>query len=202
MTTPTRSLALRLSAALACATWLAGAAAQEIAKPAASSPPEGTRSHDTVPAARSVAVAPAGGGTITAAPIAPDGTFRITGLAPGAYRLAVTSTTVPKQTQGATFGERVNAGLSAAGSAVAVGESQVRHEAAMDSVRNVKRAAGPDTGAEPPAAARSKIDGGMPNRISMNVSVGRQTQGLELDGGTMAVEVGGDGVITGRVVPR
>ena len=71
-----------------------------------------------------------------------------------------TKVTPPKQTQGATFGEKVNQGLHAAGSAVSQGASLVG-------------------GALPGGAIISarQISNSMPNRISMNVTVARQTQG-------------------------
>lgn len=84
-------------------------------------------------------------------------------------------------------GRRVNAGLQAAGNAVAsgaaryhllLGGSSLPDErtlaALMDRIEQT-RPSNPD---EVRAAIRSmKIDGGMPNRISMKVSVGKQTQG-------------------------
>lgn len=65
-----------------------------------------------------VTVTPVGGGATKTASIAEGGAFSLTGLAPGRYRVALTTT---KQTQGATFGEKVNQGLHAAGSAVSQG---------------------------------------------------------------------------------
>jgi hypothetical protein len=134
--------------------------------------------------ARSVAVAPVAGGPTTAVPIAADGSFSAAGLAPGPYRLAVTSVTVPRQTQGATFGEKVNAGLHAAGSAISQGASLVG---------GASPAAGTATG----QAARASDS--MPSRISMNVTVGKQTQRAIVDDSVIAVEVGTDGTLAGRV---
>ncbi len=156
--------------------------------------------------ARSVAVAPMPGGTVTAAPIATDGSFRLAGLAPGRYRLAVTTTAVAKQTQGATFGEKVNSGLHAAGSAVAQGATLARHEAAKNSVGNIRGRAAPeaDAGTPPAEAARGGINGinqGMPNRISMNVTIARQTQPVVVDDTVIEVDVGPDGALAGRVLP-
>lgn len=136
--------------------------------------------------ARSVAVAPAAGGVITAAPVGPDGSFRVTGLEPGPYRLALTSTSVPKQTQGATFGEKVNQGLHAAGSAIQQGASLSRRE--QTSGANAK-------------GGINGINGGMPNRISMNVTTPKQTRQMVVDETVMDVEVGADGVLQGRVSP-
>jgi hypothetical protein len=70
------------------------------------------------------------------------------------------ATTVSKQTQGATFGEKVNQGLHAAGGALSQGASLVG-------------------GALPGGAVISakQLSQGMPNRISMNVTVAKQTQG-------------------------
>ena len=154
--------------------------------------------------ARSVALAPVGGGSITGAPVAADGSFRVAGLTPGAYRLAITSTTVPKQTQGATFGEKVNSGLHAAGSAIQQGAALSRHEVAKNTVGNIRAreaAPQPATSPAPPSetARINDINAGMPNRISMNVTVARQTQRLVVDESVIDVEVGADGVLSGRV---
>lgn len=70
------------------------------------------------------------------------------------------SNNTPKQTQGSTFGEKVNAGLHAAGGAIASGSSII--------------------GASLPGGAvisARGMDNSMPNRISMNVTVAKQTQG-------------------------
>lgn len=42
----------------------------------------------------------------------------------------------------------------------------------------------------------------MPNRISMNVTVGRQTRPAELDGAPIEVDVGADGTLSGRVAAQ
>lgn len=161
--------------------------------------------------ARYVTATPASGGQAVSAAIASDGSFRIARLAPGPYRLSITSgTTAAKQTQGATFGEKVNSGLQAAGSAVAQGASTgaAKHDTAKNSVGNVRgREATPatepatDTSTSSPATQKgiNNINGGMPNRISMNVTVARQTQRIEVDGAPVAVEVGADGQLSGRV---
>jgi hypothetical protein len=125
----------------------------------------------TVPAAasaaRSVILTPAAGGLSTAVPLAADGSFKATGLSAGEYVLKVVSVTVTKQTQGATFGEKVNQGLHAAGGVVSQGAKQ---------------------GATPNS---------MPNRISMNVTVGKRTMPLDVDGGGSPVTVGADGSLAG-----
>jgi len=128
--------------------------------------------------ARSVGIAAASGGTTVGVPIAADGSFRAVGLAPGVYRLAVTSTPVAKQTQGATFGEKVNAGLHAAGSALSQGASLL--------------------GSSSPSS-RTIDPNSMPNRISMNVTVAKRTQQVFVDDTVVTVEVGEDGVLAGRV---
>lgn len=115
--------------------------------------------------ARSVMLAPLAGGNGVAVPIASDGSFKLADLAPGRYRLAISSTAVAKQTQGATFGEKVNAGLASAGKV-------------------------------------NDINGGMPNRISMNVTVARQTQSMQIDGAPIEVDVGQDGSLTGRATAQ
>lgn len=157
--------------------------------------------------AKSVIVAPVAGGDGVAVPIAGDGTFRIEGLQPGRYRLVVSSTPVAKQTQGATFGEKVNAGLHAAGSAVATGVgSKTKHETVKNSVGNIRRESAPPA---PPAtptpmddAAKLKIDGGMPNRISMNVTVPKQVHVVDLDGAPVEVDVDPSGRLSGTATAR
>lgn len=135
--------------------------------------------------AKSVLLAPVSGGDGFAVPIGADGSFRADGLKPGRYRLAVSSVTVPKQTQGATFGEKVNAGLHAAGSAVAQGAGKSRHDTAKNSIGNIR--------------AR---ESGMPNRISMNVTIPKQSHVLDVDGAPVEVEVDGSGSLAGRTSPR
>jgi hypothetical protein len=120
--------------------------------------------------ARSALLTPSAGGLTTAVPIAADGSFRASGLAAGSYSLKLSSVTVPRQTQGATFGEKVNAGLQAAGGALAQG-------AARSNVNN--------------------INGGMPNRISMNVTVAKRVMPLVVDGDGTDVTVGSDGLLEG-----
>ncbi len=160
--------------------------------------------------AKSAAVAPVGGGPITAVPIGSDGWFRAAGLPPGAYRLAITSVTVPRQTQGATFGEKVNAGLHAAGSALAQGASLTggavpassKHDTAKNSVGNIRaREAGspPDDAGTVANAQAVQPVSSMPNRISMNVTVARQTQRVIVDDTAIAIEVGRDGLLSGSV---
>ncbi|WP_243345636.1 hypothetical protein [Parabacteroides sp. FAFU027] len=72
----------------------------------------------------------------------------------------ITKVTTSKQTQGATFGKKVNQGIHAAGSAINQGATLVG-------------------GALPGGAIVSarQIPNSMPNRISMNVTVAKQTQG-------------------------
>jgi hypothetical protein len=114
-----------------------------------------------------VSILPVGGGEVVSVPLAADGSFKFTGLAPGRYQLALTSQVVTRQTQGATFGEKVNAGLQAAGGALA------------------------------PGANARDINGGMPNRISMNVTVPKQNLQMVVDGAPVAVDVAGDGQFSG-----
>jgi hypothetical protein len=121
----------------------------------------------------SVALTPAAGSPVTVTPISGDGTFRAVGLKPGHYQLSVRSLTVPRQTQQASFGEKVQSGLAQAGSAPAQG-----------------------------AAKSTPAPGSMPARISMNVTVARQTQAVDVDGKAIDVEVGPDGVVTGKVAAR
>jgi hypothetical protein len=153
--------------------------------------------------ARSVGIAPAAGGQVIGTPIAADGSFRAVGLAPGAYRLAVTSTSLAKQTQGATFGEKVNAGLHAAGSAIAQGAAKTKHDTAKNSVGNVRaREASTPGGTDADAASdagRLPDANSMPNRISMNVTVAKQTQQVIVDDTVVTIEVGADGILAGRV---
>lgn len=121
-----------------------------------------------------IAVTPVAGSATVSLPLAADGSFRVNGLASGRYRLAVLSGPVGKQTQGATFGEKVNAGLHAAGSAVSQGAS----------------------------LHKLGIDGSMPNRISMNVSVGKQNHVVDIDGPGVEVDVAAGQALTGRVTPH
>lgn len=121
--------------------------------------------------ARSVVLSPIGSGVSTAVPVAADGSFKAVDLPPGRYRLRLMSATVARQTQSANFGERVNAGMHAAGSAISQG-------------------------------ARSGINGinsSMPNRLSMNVTVARQTRPAEVDGDPIDVTVGDDGIAAGVI---
>lgn len=118
---------------------------------------------------QSVALVPVAGGNATLTPLAADGSFRAIGLASGHYQLSVRSLSVAKQTQQASFGEKVQSGLAQTGAALAQGK-----------VGN----------------------GNMPSRISMNVTVGRQTVPAEIDGAPIDVEVGSDGVLTGKVAAR
>lgn len=135
--------------------------------------------------AKSVLLAPVAGGDGVAVPIGADGSFRAEGLKPGRYRLAVSTVTVPKQTQGATFGEKVNAGLHAAGSAVAQGAEKSKHDTAKNSIGNIR--------------AR---ESGMPNRISMNVTIAKQNHVLDVDGAPVEVEVDASGSLSGRTSPH
>jgi hypothetical protein len=121
--------------------------------------------------ARSVAVAPAAGGYTVSVPIDSDGNFKLAGLKPGTYKLQLASVVVGKQTQTQSFGEKVNAGLGQTGNAVQQGAA-----------RNI-----------------NNINGGMPNRISMNVTVARQTGLAEVDGAPIGVSVGPDGNLSGKV---
>jgi hypothetical protein len=140
-------------------------AAPTAAGPAAAPMIGGALPGGAIVSARSVMLAPVAGGDGVAAPIAGDGSFKLAGLAPGRYRMAISSTAVAKQTQGATFGEKVNAGLASAGKV-------------------------------------NDINGGMPNRISMNVTVARQTQSMQVDGAPIEVDVGQDGGLTGRATAQ
>ena len=158
--------------------------------------------------ARYATAVPVSGGSAVSTPIAGDGSFNFAALTPGPYRLAIASSSVPKQTQGATFGEKVNAGLHAAGSAVSQGATTVtKHDTAMNSVGNVRgREAAPspapasDVSTTGQAAQKgvNGINGGMPNRISMNVTVARQTRTIDVDGAPLDVTVGADGNLAGR----
>jgi len=167
----------------------------------------GTVPGGAIVSAKSVIVAPVAGGDGVAVPIAGDGTFHIAGLKPGRYRLIVSSTPVAKQTQGATFGEKVNAGLHAAGSAMATGTgSKTKHDTAKNSVANVRRETAPPAPpvSPPPTedAAKLKVDGGMPNRISMNVTVPKQNYVVDVDGAPVEVDVDPSGSLSGTATAR
>ena len=135
-----------------------------------------------------VTVTPVGGGAATTASVDANGAFALTGLAPGHYHVALASVTVPKQTQGATFGEKVNAGVNAAGSAVSQGApaGEARHEMAKNSIGNIRGRIDPN-------------NGGMPARISMNLTVGRTSRVLEIDGAPVDIEIGADRRLTGVI---
>ena len=155
--------------------------------------------------ARSVTLAPVSGGTPVTVPIAADGTFRVTGLGPGRYRLSLASGNAAKQTQGATFGEKVNAGMASAGSAMASGVG-AKHDTAKNSVGNIRGREAPAS--DPAVDATSTVSSdkvgmnGMPNRISMNVTTPKQTYVVEVDGASVDLDVGPDGVLSGRVSVR
>jgi hypothetical protein len=209
---PPSAVAAALAATLISLCPVTSALAADVAKaPAAGAAlVGGALPGGAVISARSVAVAPVAGGPTTAVPITADGSFSAAGLAPGPYRLAVTSVTVPRQTQGATFGEKVNAGLHAAGSAISQGASLVggtspggaKHDTAKNSVGNVRaREAGvpADDAADTATGQAARASDSMPSRISMNVTVGKQTQRAIVDDSVIAVEVGTDGTLSGRV---
>ena len=142
----------------------------------------------TVISAVLVAAAPSPGGVRHEFPIDEAGSFSATGLKPGTYRLSLITTppsTMPKQAQGATVGEKVSSGLHAAGSAIQQGASaKTSHDTPKNGVGNV----------------RGRIDqNSMPNRISMNVTIAKRTQLLQIDGAPMDVIVGANGKLTGSV---
>lgn len=182
------SLGLAGSLTVALAQDVAAPAAGRTAQPASGAQLlGGALPGGAIISAKSVLLAPVSGGDGHAVPIAADGSFRAEGLEPGRYRLALSTVTVPKQTQGATFGEKVNAGLHAAGSAVAQGAglSKARHDIAKNSVGNIR--------------AR---DSNMPNRISMNVTTPKQAFVLDVDGAPVEVEIDATGSLAGRTSAR
>lgn len=180
------SLGLAGSLTVALAQDVAAPAAGRTAQPASGAQLlGGALPGGAIISAKSVLLAPVSGGDGHAVPIAADGSFRAEGLEPGRYRLALSTVTVPKQTQGATFGEKVNAGLHAAGSAVAQGAGMSRHDIAKNSVGNIR--------------AR---DSNMPNRISMNVTTPKQAFVLDVDGAPVEVEIDATGSLAGRTSAR
>ena len=121
--------------------------------------------------ARSIVLTPASGGPATVVPIAADGTFRAEGLKSGHYTLRVTSVSVAKQTQGTSFGEKVQSGLAQAGGALASGAQR---------------------------AGTPSPNNGMPNRISMTVTVARQApRTMDVDGMGLDLDIGADGMVSG-----
>lgn len=160
--------------------------------------------------ARVVTLTPVSGGETRSVPLAADGRFQASGLTPGHYRLGIRNAPVARQTQGATFGERVQAGLAQTGSAISQGASlTTKHDTAKNSIGNVRRETVADGSGSAPAGAQSsdaqgagKIDDSMPNRISMNVTVARRQFQLTVDGEPIEVEVGADGNLTGIAVAR
>lgn len=165
-----------------------------------------------------VSVTPLAGGGAVSTPVDAHGGFRLEGLSAGPHRLTVTSHKAAKQTQAVSFGERSRAAPppsadeSSTGSATTASAARNRPDTAKNTIRNVKaRTAAPPSGGVSsnspsggPAAAAGpmKIDGGMPNRISMNVSVGRMVQPIDVDGDGIVVEVGPDGVVEGQLSAR
>jgi hypothetical protein len=164
-----RSMAWQVSAASVLSLLVAGGAS-------ANPPPEGRAAvvggalpGGAIISARSIVLTPIAGGPATAAPIAADGSFRAGGLKAGHYTLRISSATAGKQTQTASFGEKVQSGLAQTGSALASGAQR----------------------------------GTMPQRISMNVTVGKRTsQPADVDGDGLDVEVGADGTLNGNATPR
>lgn len=170
--------------------------------------------------ARVVAVTPLVEGTPITVPTDASGAFRITGLAAGLYRVNLRQAGGGKSTQGATFGERVNRtrpGPSEPDEGETPTATVARHRGDLTTkaiILNVRaRTAAPPTtsvsstpagGGQAASAsyAKTKIDGGMPSRISMNVRVGRRVQPVDVDGDGVVVEVGPDGVLEGQLSAR
>jgi hypothetical protein len=139
--------------------------------------PGGAVLSSAVQGAKLVTLTPTGGGAPASAALGADGSFGFEGLAPGRYQLSLQSQRVPKQTQAPSFGERAKPGV--ARSAAAAG----------------------DTAVEGNAAKINSINAGMPNRISMNVTVARRTLAADVDGPAVEVEVGADGKLSGLAQP-
>jgi len=140
-----------------------------------------------------VLLTPVGGGKTVSCDLADDGSFELKGLKPGTYHLRISmNVTVPKQTQGATFGEKVNSGkASEAG-------NRAKHDTAKNSIGNIRARTG---GNETEGGAGKNVDnvnGGMPNRISMNVTVAKQNLTASEDGESVNVQVDEDGTLAGR----
>lgn len=146
--------------------------------------------------AKYVRLAPAAGGESITEMIGSDGAFRFSGLKPGSYQMTFLSeaaakrmsmnTSVPKQTQGTSFGEKVNAGLQQTGNAVASGAALSQHAAPASS------------GATSSQAAVARGIDSTPARISTNFTVGKQTGRLDVDGPGVTVTVGPDGSLSGH----
>lgn len=121
---------------------------------------------------------PAAGGNPVTVPIASDGSFRFDGLKPGNYRFTVTSS---KQTQNASFGEKVQSGLAQTGGALASGAAVAEQDAATSS------------------AQAARLPDSTPARISTNFTVGKQTGRVTVDGPGVDIEVGADQSLSGRL---
>lgn len=160
----------------------AGDVAKQGAPAATAAPLGAALPGGAIVSAKFVQITPAAGAQATTVAIAADGSFRTTGLKPGSYKLAFTST--PKQTQGATFGEKVQSGLAQTGGALASGAARSAQGAP----------------ASPTAEGARQIDS-TPARISTNFTVGKQTGRAFVDGPAVDVEVGPDGVLAGQVTP-
>jgi hypothetical protein len=139
--------------------------------------------------AKLVSLAPVGAGEAASAALGADGSFGFEGLAPGRYQLSLRLQPVPKQTQAPSFGERRNAG--AAQDAAAASDTAQNSVSAVGSVKPGGLGGGASS------AAYARMNGGMPNRISMNVTVARRTLAAEVDGPAVEVEVGADGKLSG-----
>lgn len=131
-----------------------GASAGETSspKPSTTAPPEGSNAVSSVgslgggkgggaAAASYAREASPGEGECTPAPAAAPVPAAAKNTGPG--RIS-TNVTVPKQTQGATFGEKVNQGLHAAGGSLAQGASTVGASVPGGSVISARCAKAPD----------------------------------------------------------
>lgn len=146
--------------------------------------------------AKYVKLTPDAGGESVTVMIGSDGVFRFSGLKPGRYQMTFVSdaaaarmsmnTSVPRQTHGTSFGEKVNSGLQQTGNAVASGAAVSQHAAPASS------------GATSGQAAVAKGIDSTPARISTNFTVGKQTGRLDVDGPGVNVTVGPDGSLSGR----
>lgn len=133
-------------------------------------------------------------------PAAQHGPDLIGGALPGG---AVVSSAVQGAKQvtltPADGGTATAATLGADGSFSFEGLAPGRYQLALRSPSTPKQTQGASFGGLAKAAYARGDQNSMPNRISMNMTIGRQTQVVQVDGPGVEVEVGADGRLSGQV---
>jgi hypothetical protein len=167
--------------ALATTPSFADDAAKTTAPPAvsAAAPIGGALPGGAIISAKFAQLTPAAGGNPVVVALASDGSFHFDNLKPGTYRFTVMSTS--RQTQNASFGEKVQSGLAQTGGALASGAAVTQHGGAASATQGARL---PDS---------------TPARISTNFTVGKQSGRLMVDGPGVDVQVGADGSLSGKL---